>query len=151
MYPLKFLLYLVYVGQENTSKNCKCWNFHMQADEVLIVHPTIIIVNTPWDFGARARGNDKTSTGAWEWLWPECISFARKLWQWQEQSWLYCQRVNKCTTAHHWQWQYLNYSHGGGGGGALPYLGYTGTCRWIGYGFWPRCPKQGIQFDFPLS
>ena len=22
-----------------------------------------------------------------------------------------------------------------GGGGALPYLGYTGTCRWIGYGF----------------
>ena len=21
------------------------------------------------------------------------------------------------------------------GGGALPYLGYTGTCRWIGYGF----------------
>ena len=23
----------------------------------------------------------------------------------------------------------------GGGGGALPYLGYTGTCRWIGYGF----------------
>ena len=24
---------------------------------------------------------------------------------------------------------------GGGGGGALPYLGYTGTCRWIGYGF----------------
>ena len=20
-------------------------------------------------------------------------------------------------------------------GGALPYLGYTGTCRWIGYGF----------------
>ena len=24
---------------------------------------------------------------------------------------------------------------GGGGGGVLPYLGYTGTCRWIGYGF----------------
>ena len=20
-------------------------------------------------------------------------------------------------------------------GGVLPYLGYTGTCRWIGYGF----------------
>ena len=36
-------------------------------------------------------------------------------------------------------------------GGALPYLGYTGTCRWTGYGFfWPRCPKQGIQFDLPL-
>jgi len=24
---------------------------------------------------------------------------------------------------------------GGGGRGALPYLGYTGTCHWIGYGF----------------
>ena len=23
----------------------------------------------------------------------------------------------------------------GGGGGVLPYLGYTGTCRCIGYGF----------------
>ena len=22
-----------------------------------------------------------------------------------------------------------------GGGGALPYLGYTGTCHWTGYGF----------------
>ena len=38
-----------------------------------------------------------------------------------------------------------------GGGGVLPYLGYMGTCRWTGYGFWPRCPKQGIQFDLPLS
>ena len=26
----------------------------------------------------------------------------------------------------------------GGGGGALPYMAYTGTCRWTGYGFWPR-------------
>ena len=33
----------------------------------------------------------------------------------------------------------------------LPYLGYMGTCRWTGYGFLPRCPKQGIQFDLPLS
>ena len=34
---------------------------------------------------------------------------------------------------------------GGGGGVALPY--------WTGQGmvFWPRCPKQGIQFDLPLS
>ena len=32
----------------------------------------------------------------------------------------------------------------GGGGGVLPYMGYTGTCRWIGYGFWPLCPEQGI-------
>ena len=31
-----------------------------------------------------------------------------------------------------------------GGGGVLPYMGYTGTCRWIGYGFWPLCPEQGI-------
>ena len=38
-----------------------------------------------------------------------------------------------------------------GGGGVLPYLGYVGTCRWTGYGFWPRCPKQGIKFDLPLS
>ena len=38
-----------------------------------------------------------------------------------------------------------------GGGRVLPYLGYMGTCRWTGYGFWPRCPKQGIQFDLPLS
>ena len=33
---------------------------------------------------------------------------------------------------------------GGGGGGVLPYMGYTGMCRWIGYGFWPLCPEQGI-------
>jgi len=39
-----------------------------------------------------------------------------------------------------------------GGEGVLPYyLGYTGTCRWTGYGFfWSRCPKQGMQFDLPL-
>ena len=24
----------------------------------------------------------------------------------------------------------------GGGGGALPYMGYIGTCLGIGYGFW---------------
>ena len=29
-----------------------------------------------------------------------------------------------------------------GGRGVLPYMGYTGTCRWIGYGFWPLCPEQ---------
>ena len=29
-------------------------------------------------------------------------------------------------------------------GGVLPYMGYTGMCRWIGYGFWPLCPEQGI-------
>ena len=29
---------------------------------------------------------------------------------------------------------------GGGGRGGLPYLGYTGTCRWTEYGFWPRSP-----------
>ena len=33
---------------------------------------------------------------------------------------------------------------GGGGGGVLPYLTYTGICRWTGYGCWPFCPEQGI-------
>jgi len=28
--------------------------------------------------------------------------------------------------------------------GVLPYLAYTGMCRWTGYGFWPLCPKEGI-------
>ena len=37
-----------------------------------------------------------------------------------------------------------------GGGGVLPYLGYMGTCRSTGFGFWPRCPKQGIQLDLPV-
>ena len=30
------------------------------------------------------------------------------------------------------------------GGGVLPYMAYTGMCRWTGYGFWPQCPKQGM-------
>ena len=38
-----------------------------------------------------------------------------------------------------------------GGGGELPYMGYTGMCRWTGYGFWPLCPEQGIQFYANLS
>jgi len=29
-------------------------------------------------------------------------------------------------------------------GGVLPYMAYTGMCRWSGYGFWPLCPKQGM-------
>ena len=33
---------------------------------------------------------------------------------------------------------------GVGGGGLLPYMAYMGMCRWIGYGFWPLCPKQGM-------
>ena len=37
----------------------------------------------------------------------------------------------------------LNTTHPGGGG-ALPYMSYTGTCRWIVYGFWRLCPEQGI-------
>ena len=28
--------------------------------------------------------------------------------------------------------------------GVLPYMAYTGMCRWKGYGFRPLCPKQGI-------
>ena len=31
-----------------------------------------------------------------------------------------------------------------GGGGVLPYMAYTGMCHVTGYGFRPRCPKQGI-------
>ena len=27
--------------------------------------------------------------------------------------------------------------------GVLPYMDYTGMCRWTGCGFWPLCPKQG--------
>ena len=30
-----------------------------------------------------------------------------------------------------------------GGEGVLPYIAYTGMCRWTGYGFRPLCPKQG--------
>ena len=52
-----------------------------------------------------------------------------------------------------------------GGGRSFPYMAYTGTCRWTGYGFWPplpwtwytilwepvldrvsTCPKQGMFF-----
>ena len=33
---------------------------------------------------------------------------------------------------------------GGGVVGVLPYVTYTGMCRWTGYGFWPFCPEQGI-------
>ena len=32
----------------------------------------------------------------------------------------------------------------GGGEEEIPYMAYMGTCRWIGYGFWPLCPEQGI-------
>ena len=51
----------------------------------------------------------------------------------------------------------------GGGEGVLPYMAYTGMCRWTGYGFCPPCPKQdiyslaqvcpkqGIQFRASLS
>ena len=40
--------------------------------------------------------------------------------------------------------------------GVLPYLGYTGGQGYTGAAgqgmvFWPRCCKQGIQFDLPLS
>ena len=30
------------------------------------------------------------------------------------------------------------------GGGVLPYMAYTGMCRWTGYSFWSLCPKQGM-------
>ena len=36
--------------------------------------------------------------------------------------------------------------------GVLPYMAYTGMCRWTGYGFRPLCPKKGIQlFEFRAS
>ena len=38
------------------------------------------------------------------------------------------------------------------GGGGTPLFGLYGDVPldsvWV---FWPRCPKQGIQFDLPLS
>ena len=41
---------------------------------------------------------------------------------------------------------------GAGGGGDTPLFGLYGDVPldsvWF---FWPRCPKQGIQFDLPLS
>ena len=34
--------------------------------------------------------------------------------------------------------------YGGRVGRVIPYMAYTGMCRWTGYGFCPLCPKQGI-------
>ena len=34
----------------------------------------------------------------------------------------------------------------GGRGRVLPYMAYTGTCRWTGYGFRHLCPKRGMYF-----
>ena len=36
-------------------------------------------------------------------------------------------------------------------GWVLPYMTYTGMCRWTRCGFCPFCPKQGIQFRPRLS
>ena len=33
-----------------------------------------------------------------------------------------------------------------GGGGVLPYIGYTGMCRWRGYGFKPFGLVEGMVF-----
>ena len=33
------------------------------------------------------------------------------------------------------------------GGGGAPILTYTGTCRWVVYGFWPLFPEQCVKFD----
>ena len=41
---------------------------------------------------------------------------------------------------------------GGEGAGVLPYLGYTGrSAAGQGMVFCPHCPKQGIEFDLPLT
>ena len=29
-------------------------------------------------------------------------------------------------------------------GGVLPYMAYTGMCRWTEYGFFPLCLRQGL-------
>jgi len=31
------------------------------------------------------------------------------------------------------------------GGWVLPYMPFTGRCRWMGYGFLPLCPEQGVS------
>ena len=36
-------------------------------------------------------------------------------------------------------------------GRILPYLGIWGRAARQGMVFWPRCPKQGVQFDLALS
>ena len=33
------------------------------------------------------------------------------------------------------------------GGGILPYIGYTGMCRWRGYGFQAIWPGKGYDFQ----
>ena len=44
----------------------------------------------------------------------------------------------------------LNSAHGGSGpGGVLPYMGYIGTCRGIGYGFrGSRSLNRGFFYPF---
>ena len=46
----------------------------------------------------------------------------------------------------------LNYltASGGGGGYSIVWVIQVGAAG-QGMFFWPRCPKQGIQFDLPLS
>ena len=39
----------------------------------------------------------------------------------------------------------------GGGGGHSLIWALRGRAAGQGMVFWPRCPKQGIQFDLPLS
>ena len=39
---------------------------------------------------------------------------------------------------------------GGGGGGHSLIWALRGRAAGQGMVFWPRCPKQGIQFDLPL-
>ena len=41
--------------------------------------------------------------------------------------------------------------HAGGGGGHSLIWAIRGRAAGQGMVFWPRCPKQGIQFDLPLS
>ena len=39
---------------------------------------------------------------------------------------------------------YKVFASNGYPGGVLPYMAYTGMCRWTEYGFCSLCPRQGL-------
>ena len=67
---------------------------------------------------------------------PLLISFYPSFWIW----WC-CTSSVRCISSR----RYPRSGGGGEGGGVgrvIPYMAYTGMCRWAGYGFCPLCPKQ---------
>ena len=50
-------------------------------------------------------------------------------------------RATQCFPNHGTDWD-----PGRGGGGVLPYMGYIGTCRGIGYGFWGSRSLNRVSF-----